>query len=705
MEATIFHGAPEVAWSLIVDLVDAAASDTSLAFVLLGRTAGGLRLSPPRRSTTTRTPSGKALLAHRLGESQDATLLPPRALLRYSWRVSSTPPPDVPRLSIPFEVRRVEESAAGIGVPEAPLRGPFAWLPGLWVIKHYRREWLFKDVVAGLVLTTLLVPAGMGYAVASGLPAITGLYATIIPLLVYAVVGPSRIMVLGPDSGLAALVAAAVLAPSAGSPERAVALASVLAILTGLLCIVGGIAKAGFLTDLLSKPVRVGYMNGIALAVLVTQLPKMFGFSVASAGVLDGVTGFAHGIVDGRTSVLALAIGGGSLLLILLLRKVAPKVPGVLVAVVLATVAVTVFDLSGRMSVVGAVPRGIPLPALPAVRLAELGPLLAAALGIALVSFADTSVLSRTFAGRNGYRVDPNRELIGLGFANLAAGFFSGFPISSSSSRTPVAESAGARTQITGVVGALAIALLLVAAPWAMSNLPTTALAAIVIAAALEIFDFGALRVFYRVRRSDFWLSIVAFLAVATLGVIGGIAVAVSVSLLDFVRRAWRPHDAILGRAKGVKGYHDVERYPAARRVPGLLLFRWDAPLFFANADSFRERIIDEVDRSPHPVKWVVIAAEPITDVDTTAADMVEELDSELESRGAHLAFAELKDPVRDRLEQYGLGKRIEHQHFFPTIGVAVKTYLERFETDWVDWEDTQASRTDEPEPPSTAAS
>jgi high affinity sulfate transporter 1 len=597
--------------------------------------------------------------------------------------------PDAPRISLPFSVRRTAESAAGIGIPEAPTTGLYSFLPGIWVIRHYRREWIARDVVAGLVLTALLVPAGMGYAEAAGLPAITGLYATIVPLLAYAVVGPSRIMVMGPDSGLAALIAAAVLAPSAGSPERAVALASVLAILTGLVCVAAGLAKLGFITDLLSKPVRVGYMNGIGLTVLVTQLPKLFGFSVPAAGVFDAAVGFMRGVGDGRTKLAALAIGGGCLALILGLRAFAPKAPGVLVAVVLATVAVTILGFAGRIGVVGHVPRGIPLPAIPAVGLADIAQLLAAALGIALVSFADTSVISRTFAARNGYRVDPDRELIGLGIANLAGGFFRAFPISSSASRTPVAESAGARTQLTGVVGALAITTLLVAAPSLMSNLPTTALAAVVIAAALRIFDLGALRVFWRVRRSDFILSMVAFLAVAGLGVILGIALAVGFSLLDFIRRAWRPHDAILGRAEAVKGYHDVKRYPDAKQVPGLILFRWDAPLFFANADAFRERIVEIVDDSLTPVRWVVVAAEPITDVDTTAAEMIRELDEELAARGAELAFAEMKDPVKDRLERYGLRKKIGHAFFFPTIGVAVKAYLRQFEVEWADWEET----------------
>ncbi len=582
-------------------------------------------------------------------------------------------------------------SAAGAGIPPPPTSGIEAWLPGLWVLRHYRRAWIARDVAAGLVLTALLVPAGMGYALASGLPAITGLYATVGPLLAYAIFGPSRIMVLGPDSALAPLIAVAVLSKANGDPARAVALASVLALLTGALCIAGGLAKAGFITDLLSKPIRVGYMNGIGLTIVVSQLPKLLGFSVNAHDLANGTDALVRGVLAGETKPEALAIGVACLAIMLLGRVVAPRAPAVLVAVVVATVAVAALELKTRISVVGAVPRGLPLPSLPSVHLADVVDLLGAAVGISLVSFADTSVLSRTVAGRHGYRVDANRELIGLGVANLVAGLVRGFPISSSSSRTPVAESAGARTQLTGIVGALAILLLLIAAPRLVEDLPTTALAAVVIAAAIRIMDISAWRVFYRVRRSDFILSVVAFLAVATLGVLTGIAVAVAVALLDFVRRAWRPHDAVLGRARGVKGYHDLARYPDAKQVPGLLLFRWDAPLFFANADTFRERIVDLVDDASaagQPLKWVVVAAEPVTDVDTTAAEMLDELDKELATRACELAFAELKDPVKDRLEHYGLHKRIGREFFFPTIGVAVHAFLERHPVEWVDWEE-----------------
>jgi high affinity sulfate transporter 1 len=547
--------------------------------------------------------------------------------------------------------------------------------------------------VAGIVLTALLVPAGMGYAAASGLPAIYGLYATIVPLVAYAIVGPSRILVLGPDSSLAPLIAAAILPLAAGSEAEAVALAGALAILSGLLCVLAGLARFGFIADLLSKPVRYGYMNGIALTVLLSQLPKLFGFSVDAKGVIPEARAFARGVADGETNTAALLIGVACLLVILGFRRWRPKIPGVLVAVVGAIVAVSAFDLARRygISVVGPLPKGLPSFQLPSFSADDLPALAAGAVGIALVSFADTSVLSRTFAIRGGYRVDANQELVALGTANVAAGLFQGFSISSSSSRTPVAEAAGARTQLTGVVGALAIALMLLFFPNLVRNLPDPALAAVVITSAIGLIEVAGVRKLYRMRRTEFALSIACFLGVAGLGVIEGIFIAVGLALLDFIRRAWHPYDAVLGRVDGLKGYHDVTRYPHARRIPGLVLFRWDAPLFFANAEEFADRVRRAIAASPTPVRWVVVAAEPVTDLDTTAADVLWELEGELAAEGVDLRFAEVKDPVKDRLKRYGLFERFGDDHFSATVGEAVSAYVDATGVEWVDWEDRPA--------------
>jgi len=567
--------------------------------------------------------------------------------------------------------------------------GWMRWLPGLNTLRRYEPSWLRHDIVAGLVMTTMLVPVGIAYAEASGVPGINGLYATIVPLLAYALFGPSRIIVLGPDSALAAVILAVVLPLSAGEPQRAVALAGMMAIVSGVVCVAAGLARLGFITELLSKPIRYGYMNGIALTVLLSQVPKLFGFSVSAEGPLRHAWGIVEKVLAGSTNIVALAIGAGTLALILMLRRW-PRIPGILIAVVAATVVVAVFDLAQRagISVLGPLPQGLPAPSLPIMRIDDLVPILTGGIAVALVSFADTSVLSRTYAARLRTPVDPNQEMVGLGVANLAAGFFQGFPISSSSSRTPVAEAAGARTQLTGVVGALAIALLLVLAPKLLRDLPHTALAAVVIASAIGLIEVSDLRRIYRIQRWEFWLSMTCFAGVAAFGAIPGIAFAIVIAVIEFLWDGWRPHSAVLGRVDHIKGYHDITRYPEARLIPGLVLFRWDAPLFFANAELFHARVLDAIAGSPTPVRWLVVAAEPVTSVDVTAADAVCDLDDSLRAGGIELRFAEMKDPVKDKLKRFGLFTRFGEKDFFPTVGEAVNAYLAAHPVEWVDWQD-----------------
>jgi len=572
---------------------------------------------------------------------------------------------------------------------QANRTGWIRWLPGLNTLRCYKSSWLRHDLVAGLVMTTMLVPVGIAYAEASGLPGINGLYATIVPLLAYALFGPSRILVLGPDSALAPVILTVVLPLSAGEPQRAVALAGMMAIVSGVVCVAAGLARLGFITELLSKPIRYGYMNGIALTVLLSQVPKLFGFSVTANGPLRQAWGIVDKVLAGSTNVVVLGIGASTLALILLLKRW-PRVPSILIAVVAATVVVGALGLATRagVSVLGLLPQGLPSPRLTLVHVDDLVPILMGGVAVALVSFADTSVLSRTYAVRLNRPVDPNQEMVGLGVANLAAAFFQGFPISSSSSRTPVAEAAGARTQLTGVVGALAIALLLVLAPGLLQHLPHTALAAVVIASAIGLVEVSDLRRIYRIQRWEFWLSMACFAGVATLGAIPGIALAIMIAVIEFLWDGWRPHSAVLGRVERVKGYHDIIRYPEARLIPGLVLFRWDAPLFFANAELFHERVLDAVESSPTPVRWVVVAAEPVTSVDVTAADAVCELDDRLHAAGIELCFAEMKDPVKDKLRRFGLFTRFGEQTFFATPGEAVGAYRATHSVEWVDWED-----------------
>src|SRR5262245_53002778 len=425
------------------------------------------------------------------------------------------------------------------------------WVPGLAVLRRYEWASLPHDLGAGLVLTTMLVPVGIAYAEASGVPGIHGLYATIVTLLAYALFGPSRILVLGPDSSLAALILAVVLPLSGGDPHRAVAPAGMMAIFSGLICIAAGLGRLGFITELLSKPIRYGYMNGIALTVLLSQIPKLLGFSVSAGGPLRQAWGIVGKVVEGSTNPVALGVGGGTLAAILVLKRW-PRLPGILIAVVAATLAVALFDLAPRsgIAVLGPLPQGLPAPSLPLIPADSLVPILMGSVAIALVSFADTSVLSRTYAARLRSPVDPNQEMTGLGVANLASGFFQGIPISSSSSRTPVAEAAGARTQLTGVVGALAIAVLLLVAPNLLQHLPQTALAAVVIASAIGLFEVTDLRRIYRIQQWEFWLSMACFAGVATLGAIPGIALAVVIAVIEFLWDGCRPHSAVLGRVE-----------------------------------------------------------------------------------------------------------------------------------------------------------
>ncbi len=576
---------------------------------------------------------------------------------------------------------------------DADATGWMRWLPGIAMLRHYQASWLQHDIVAGIVLTTMLVPVGVAYAVASGVPGIYGLYATVVPLIAYALFGPSRILVLGPDSSLAPLILAVVLALSGGDPMRAVAVASAMAIVSGAVCILAGLARLGFITELLSKPIRYGYMNGIAITVIISQLPKLLGFSIDADGPLRSLWEIGKAVASGKTNPTTFAVGAATLVVILLLSG--KRIPSVLIAVIAATVAVGALDLSAKagVAVLGPLPQGLPSFSIPWINASDIATVVLGGCAVALVSFADTSVLSRTYSVRTGHHVNPNQEMVGLGMANLTAGLFQGFPISSSSSRTPVAEAAGARTQLTGVVGAVAVALLLTLAPELLKHLPSTALAAVVIAAAIGLIEVADLRRIWRIQRWEFWLSIVCFVGVAVLGAIPGIGLAIVLAVIEFLWDGWRPHSAVLGRVGGVRGYHDITRYPDARLVPGLVLFRWDAPLFFANAEFFQERVLEAVATSPTPVRRLVVAAEPVTSIDVTSADALAQLDDTLKRAGVELCFAELKDPVKDKLRRFELFERFGEPRFFATVGSAVDVYVKQSGVEWSDDEEPTGRR------------
>ena len=550
-------------------------------------------------------------------------------------------------------------------------------VPGIAALAGYTPAWLPKDVMAGVVLASLLVPQGMAYAELAGLPAITGLYTSIMCLLAYAVFGPSRVLVLGPDSSLGPMIAATVLPLVAadGDPGAAVAYASVLALMVGGLMLVGARAGLGFIADLLSKPTQVGYMNGLAVTIFVSQLPKLFGFSVDADGLIEEVVLIAQALVEGQANPWAFGVGLFSLVVMLVLGRWLPKIPAVLVGVLGAMAVSAIFGLGEQgVRLVGVLPSGLPPFSIPRAELMDLPLLAVGAIGIAVVSLADTISTSSAFAARTGQEVRANQEMVGIGAANVAAGLFGGFAVSTSSSRTAVAVRAGAKSQVTGLVGAAVIAVMLVLVPGLMATLPQPALAAVVIIASASLADVPATRRLWVQRRMEFAVAMAAFLGVALLGVLPGILLAVVLSILGVFRRAWDPYRTVLGDVPGVPGYHDISMYPDAYQYPGLVIYRFDAPLIFANATTFREEVRHLARRDPKP-RWILIAAEPMTDIDTTAADMLEELDNELEDAGVHLVFAELKDAVRGKIRDYGVDWLSERDAFYPTIGTAVKAY------------------------------
>lgn len=557
--------------------------------------------------------------------------------------------------------------------------GSFTQLPGIATALAYRREWLRPDITAGLVLTALLIPAGMGYAEAAGLPAYAGLYATIIPLLAYAVVGPSKILVLGPDSSLAPLIAAAVLPLAvADDPESALALAGILGVLVGVILLVGGFLHLGFVTELLSKPIRLGYLNAIALIVVVGQLPKLLGFSVDASGLIREIGEIGQSVIRGEIDPVAAAMGIGSLAVIIGFRIWLPRIPGVLVAVIGAIILSAALGLTDDIGMVGALPAGLPLPSFGGVDWGDVGQLVGPAAGIALIAFADTGVLSRTFAARRGDDVNGSTEMKAVGVANIAGGLFGGFPISASGSRTPVAEQSGARTQLACVVGALAVLVFILVAPGITTYLPDATLGAVVIVAATALVDVKGMVRMWRMSSVEFGLAVAAFLGVALVGVLQGILVAIGLSFVAVVAQAWQPYRTELVRTSDRPGFHDIERHPDGQRIPGLVLVRFDAPLFFANGEIFDEYVRSVVATAPTPVEWVIVAAEPITGLDTTAVDELVDLDTYLESKGIRLAFAEMKGPIKDQLIRFGVGDRFDVTHFYPTVDAAVEDFRSR---------------------------
>ena len=561
------------------------------------------------------------------------------------------------------------------------LRGPAPALrPGLLALRRRDRTLLAGDLLAGVTVAAYLVPQVLAYAQVAGLSAITGLWASVGALTVYAVIGSSRLLSVGPESTTALLTATAIAPLAFGDSGRYAVLAAALALLVGGICILGRIGRLGFLADALSRPVLVGYMAGIAVVMVAGQLGRTTGIPVDGDTVVGQVVSFAANL--GQAHLPTVALAGGVLVLLIAARLGSPRLPGPLIAVLAATIATTALSLDRfGIAVVGEVPAGLPVPGLPAVTAADLVVLLLPALGVAMVGYSDNVLTARAFAARDDHGIDANREMLALGAANIAAGVLHGFPVSSSGSRTVIAESVGGRSQLASLVTvAVLIVVLLVGGP-VLAGFPTAALGALVVHAALRLIAIGEFRRFGRFRWSELALALATTAAVLGLGVLYGVLAAIGLSVLDVLRRVSRPHSAVLGFAPGVAGMHDVDDYPGARTVPGLVVFRYDAPLFFANADDFRARAVAALGSTADP-RWLLLNMEAVVEVDVTAADALIGLCDELAQRGVVLAIARTKHEVLEDLVRAGFIGRIGTEHVFATLPTAVDAFRASGTTD-----------------------
>jgi SulP family sulfate permease len=548
-----------------------------------------------------------------------------------------------------------------------------AVLPGLGDLVAYRRSWFRGDVVAGLTVAAYLVPQVMAYAGVAGLPPVAGLWAAVPALAVYAVLGSSRQLSVGPESTTALLAAAAIGPLVAGNPVRYALLTAGLAILVGLICLVAWLTRLGFVADLLSRPVLVGYMAGVAVIMIGGQLHRTTGVPVQGSRLATQLRTFMSNLSEVYWPTVLMSVGILSFLFGIQARY--PRLPGPLLAVSIAAAMVSAFGLKDHcLSVVGTVPSGLPTPRVPDLSMSDLRDLLLPAVGIAVVAFTDNVLTARAFATRGRYDVDANRELLALGVANIGAGLFKGFPVSSSGSRTALGDAAGSRTQMYSIVALARVVFVLLAGGPLLANFPDAALGAIIIYAATRLVDVAEFRRIARFRRSELVLALTALAGVLVLNILYGVLVAIGVSVANLLRRVARPHDAILGRVDGLAGMHDVDDYPEAQTIPGLVVYRYDSPLFFANADDFKRRALAAADQADQP-KWFVLNVEANVEVDITGLDAVESLRVELERRGIVLAMARVKQDLLDDLRAFELADSIGEARLFPTLPTAVAAY------------------------------
>ena len=550
--------------------------------------------------------------------------------------------------------------------------------PNLAVLRGYERPWLRYDVLAGVTVAAYLIPQVMAYAELAGLPAVAGLWAILGPLAVYAVLGSSRQLSVGPESTTALMTAAAVGSMAGDSPERQVALAAMLALVVGAVCVLGWLGRLGFLADLLSRPVLVGYMAGIAVIMVGSQLGKLTGIEVDASSFAAEVFGVATRWEAAHLPTVSVA--AGVLAFLLIASRLFPRAPVPLIGMLLAAATVALFDLSDRgIGTVGQIPAALPTPSLPAVSVEDLASSLLPAVGVAIVAYSDNVLTGRTFATRNHYAVDSNQEFLALGASNLASGLLQGFPVSSSGSRTVIADALGSRTQLYSLVALATVVLSIGFARPVLAAFPMAALGAIVVFAATRLVDLPEFRRIARFRRSELVLALSTTAAVLALDVLYGVLVAIVLSILDLLRRVARPHDGILGYVPGVMGMHDVDDYPTARPVEGLVVYRYDSPLFFANVEDFMRRALAAVESSATRTQWFLLNAEANVQVDITAIDTLDELRQELSGRGIVFAMARVKQDLLDDLRAGGFLTGRGEEQVFPTLPAAVQAYVRWF--------------------------
>ncbi len=548
-------------------------------------------------------------------------------------------------------------------------------LPLVQLCRGYHRNWLRSDLVAGISVCVVMIPSVIAYAELAGLPPVQGLYASLAGMVAYALLASSRQVIAGPDAAITLLVGAGISVLVANDPSRAPTLAAMVALLSGGLMLLASLAKVGVVADFLSKPVLVGYLTGAALILVSTQLGKLFGIKLAEHNFFSIVSELTARLRE--TQLLTLALGVGLILLLEILRRFTPKIPGALVILLVAIGASVLFHLGERgVKVIAEVPRGLPGIRLPVVSLDVVRELLPAAIGISLLTFPEGILLARAFAARNRYEVRPNRELFALSISNLAAGLFQGFSVGASQSRTTVNDAAGGKTQMASLVAAGVLVLFLLFLTPLLQPLPVVALAAILIFSGIHLVEVAAYRNLLRISRPGFFLALLVTTGVLVVGVIPGILIGVMLSLIVLLGRLARPTDAVLQEVPGTGKYHDVGDTPETCTVPGLIAYRFYAPLFFANADYFVERIRNLIAASGEPVRWLLVDLQAVPDIDVTAAEALTRLDTELKQQRISLKFARANRPLRARLMHIGLGQHLGEQNLYPSVHAAVAAFL-----------------------------